>query len=191
MQITIRPADDELRHWVRRIEDLGGKGTRAAIARAVNRSTNSAKSKVAKSISQSTSIPLAEVKRGLSIQRAKAKGDGAIAGVILAEGSGIPLKFFGAKQTAQGVNATIFGSRRLFPSAFIWAGSRTSTFPVRDKHVFICSGQQSLPIAMLYGPGVATAAIKGDAAQAFVTVAQEMLPARISHELNRLLSGKA
>lgn len=190
MQITIKPADDELRLWGRRIAELGGQGTRAAIARAVNRSTTSAKGKVVKAVARSTSIPLQEVKASIFTVRAKAKGNGAIQGVILSRGAALPLKYFGAKQLATGTEATVYGDRKNFDHAFIWAGSRKSGLPVRDQHVFKRVGSGSFPIKMLFGPSVPQAAVEGDAAYEFVKTAQEMLPARITHELTRLLEGK-
>lgn len=66
---------------------------------------------------------------------------------IVSKGGDIRLKFFNARETAKGVTAAPWNSRRLYPATFIKAGwwpNRTK--PIGGGHVFQRVGSKKLPI---------------------------------------------
>lgn len=187
MQIIIRPQDDHLARWGNQIASLGEGQARAAIARAVNRTTRSAHGKVIRATAKMMSLPIKRVRNSVYIKLAAHKGSGPIQGIIGATGAPLSLKYFGAKQFSWGVRAKIFGQFERFPHAFIWAGTPNSGKAVASGHVFKRIGPRSLPIEKLDGPSIPDAIVEGEAAYQFTNTAETMLPARISHELGRLL----
>ena len=187
MQIIIRPQDDHLTRWGNQIAALGDGQARAAIARAVNRTTRSAHGKVIRATAKMMSLPIKRVQKSVYMKLAAHQGTGPIQGIIGATGAPLSLKYFGAKQFSWGVRAKVFGQFERFPHAFIWAGTPNSGKAVGSGHVFKRIGSRSLPIERLFGPSIPAALIEGEAAYQFTSTAESMLPARITHELGRLL----
>lgn len=187
MRLEINIADRELARFQNMIGAVGSKKARAAMARAVNRTTRSIHGKVIRAVAKQSSIPLKIVRKSVRMSLAAHQGEGAIQGVVYATGSPLSLKHFNARQFAFGVRAKVFGETRRYPSAFIYAGNFRSGNPVANGHVFQRVGKARLPIEKLTGPSVPEELVRGESAHAFSTTASSMLPARIAHELGRLL----
>jgi predicted glycosyl hydrolase (DUF1957 family) len=97
------------------------------------------------------------------------------------------LREFGARQFSWGVRARVWGETQRYDGMFIYAGTFRSGQEIASGHVFQRVTTRSLPIAKQYGPSVPTEMVRNASAQEFNRTVDEMLPARIRHELSRLL----
>lgn len=108
--------------------------------------------------------------------------------VIASSGKSIPLKPFGPKQDALGVQVR-FGARHvIMPGAFINAGRWNSGNPVLGGHVFERKTEFRLPIEKQYGPSVPAEIIKGETARHFLRDS-ERLPDEIAKQMARETKG--
>lgn len=187
MRIDVKIDGDGLKRFENVIAALGEGKARVGIARAINRVVDSVHGKVVRAVVKQTSIPRKIVREAVKKSKAAHQGDKPLQGVVYASGYPISLKHFGAKQFSFGVRAKVWGSFERFPSAFIYAGRWNSGNPVSNGHVFRRIGSKRLPIEKLEGPSVPEGLIAGEATHAFTQTVETMLPARVSHELGRLL----
>lgn len=187
MQIEIRLQDDQLRQFENMIGALGSERARVGMARAINRVTRMAKTRVVRAIVRQTSIPRAIVQRNVIAYMASHQGDGPLQGTIYSAGEPLPLRYFAARQFSFGVRAKVWGETRRFDSHFINAGRWNSGNPVANGHVFKRAGSARLPISRIDGPSVPEGLVAGEAVAAWSQLAQTHLPQRVQHELGRLL----
>lgn len=185
--LTIIPNDNLLRQFDNQIKSLGEQDARVAMARAVNRVTRSAYGKVIRAIVKQSSIPRPIVKKAIQIKLAAHKGSGPIQGEINASGRRISLREFNPKQFSWGVRVKAWGEWQKYEGSFIFGGTWRSGKPAFQGHVMTRVGKSSFPVRRENGPSVPDTMIIGESAHAFATTVEQMLPARISHELGRLL----
>lgn len=172
---------------------LGAGGARKAMVRALNHEGAKAFTAVRRALVRQTGIPSGRISAGLRQKRAyggSASGSGAILEhAIVGTGKPLPLKYFKARQTRKGVSAAPWNERRIFVGSFNTGGSfETGRKPVMGGHVFVRIGRGRTPIEKLYGPGIANELVRDQVALAFKGVAFG-LPARLGHEIGRLLPG--
>lgn len=183
--ITIKPADDILRRFGNQIGAVGSRQAHAALARAVNRTTVTVHGRVVRAIRKQSDIPTAIIRRQVKRKLASVKG-GVLEGVVFATGSPISLKHFRARQFAFGVKAKWGGRWREYQSAFM-GPSPGVVAPRLGGHVFVRTSSARFPIEMLFGPSVPEELVAGESARIFEETVATMLPARVVHELGRLL----
>lgn len=193
-RVVITPADDILRRFDNQLKAAGETDARKALARAINRTTQSAYSRVVRAIAKQSSIPTAIVRKTVK-RKLAAHNSGDLFGEIYASGRPLSLKVFGAKQFSFGVRAKIYGEWKRFPGAFIWGGNYKSGKAVAGGHVFTntrmpnkLSGRDNALSEMMTGPSVAEELVKDEAVRVFNHLVETMLPARVSHELSRILN---
>lgn len=186
-QVRIAFADDELKRFENMLGAIGAAQGRAALARAVNRTTRSVESRVIRAVAKQSSIPTKIARRSIKAKLAAHKGNGPLVGIVSGIGDGLSLKHFRAKQFSWGVKAKLWGSWHRFPGTFIWAGTFRSGQAVANGHVWQRTSAASFPIEMQRGPAVPDEMVKGEAVKAYEEVVRTMLPARAMHELTRLL----
>lgn len=187
VNIIITPSDDILRRYGNALGALGDRQAHAALARAVNRTTDTIHGRVIRAIAKQSSIPTAIVRKSLRKQLVRPGGGGALEGRIDARGNPLPLRDFRPKQFTWGVRAKVWGRIQRFPGTFIFAGTYRSGNPVGNMHVFHRLSAKSLPIEILFGPSVPEEMVKDESARVFEQVAADMLPRRVAHEIERLL----
>lgn len=187
MRIDIKIDGDGLKQFQNMMAALDEGKARVGIARAINRVVDSVHGKVIRAVVKQTSIPRRIVKQSVKKSKTAHKGDGPLQGVVYSSGYPISLKHFGAKQFSFGVRAKVWGEFQKFPSHFINAGRWNSGKPVKNGHVFQRVGASRFPIEKVDGPSVPEGLIAGEATHAFTQTVETMLPARVSHELGRLL----
>ncbi len=186
MAVAFTYGDDVLRRYHNQIAVIGEGRARPALARALNRVTTMARTRVVREIARSSSIKRSIVTRAVRQRGASHTGSGPLESVIFATGRPISLKHFAARQLSYGVRAKVFGKWQRFPGAFM--GPRPGTIaPSLNGHVFVRTTRARLPIEMLYGPSVPQELTRAAARQAFESVIASHLPLRVSHELGRLL----
>ena len=168
---------------------FAGLGTEfpAAIARAINHTGDKAKTQMIRALVPQTGLKRGVIVRALKVSKASAGG----AYVIRSRGGDISLKYFGARETRAGVSAAPHGQRQVFAGTFIKGGR----FPNRvaigklNGHVFRRTGKGRLPIAkQKSGVYIPQEMVSGASAEAFRTAVTADLPARLQHELLRVLT---
>lgn len=187
MRLTIRPEDQVLARYSNALGALGERDGHKALARAVNRTTDTVYSRVIRAIAKQSSIPT-QIVRSQVHKRTVRPGHGdSLEGVIYATGQTLPLRVFKPRQFSYGVKVKLWGRMRRMEGAFIFAGHFRSGKEVAQGHVFQRVTSRSLPIAMQRGPAVPSEMVRDQSAKAFEDTVAQVLPARISHEIGRLL----
>lgn len=113
--------------------------------------------------------------------------------VIRSRGGNIRLEFFGAKETRQGVSAAPHGKRTIFAGTFMKGGRFPKRVAFKKQgmkgHVFRRKGRSRLGIqGGRSGVYIPTEMTQGNTLAAFDAVVRRDLPARIQHELQRIVS---
>lgn len=185
--IVVRPLDDVLKRFVNQIGAVGSTQGHKALARAVNRVTNTIHGRVLRAIRKQSDIPTAIIRRHVKKRLANTSAGSAIEGVIWATGKPLSLKYFRARQFSFGVKAKWGGSWHSYPSAFM--GPRPGVVSKKlGGHVFIRTSAARFPLEMLFGPSVPEELVRGESARIFRETVEDMLPRRVAHELSRMLS---
>jgi hypothetical protein len=186
--LTISPGDQMLNRFANQIGSLSTADGHKALARAVNRTTTSAQSRVIRSIAKQSSIPAKIVRTQIAKELVRPGFGAELEGKIVASGRHVSLKYLGARQFSYGVKAKIWGKVRRFEGTFIYAGTYRSGKEVGNGHVYQRVTSAGLPIARQDGPAVPIEMVRDQSAQMFSTTVEQMLPDRVRHELGRLLN---
>lgn len=98
---------------------------------------------------------------------------------IRSKGGDIRLKYFGAHETAKGVSAAPWNSRRVYPATFIksgWWPNRVK--PIANGQVLRRVGKSKLPVTVVRsGLYIAEEMVKGASAAAFYRTVDAFVPA--------------
>ena len=184
--IVIRPLDGVLARYGNQLGALGEGNARKALARAVNRVTVAVHSRVIRAVTKQSSIPREIVRRSVHRRLARVSHAGAIEGVGWRAGKPISLKHFHARQLRFGVKAKVQGEWKRYAGAFM--GPTPGVIAPRlGGHVFVRTSAARLPIEMLFGPSVPEEMVRGESERVFRDTVATMLPARVGHEIGRLL----
>ncbi len=108
---------------------------------------------------------------------------------LIAFGGPIPLKFFKARETRNGVSAAPMNQRQVFPGTFIKGGRFPTRVAIRsgNGHVFKRRGRGRLPIERQHGPTVAEAFPQPNPAAAWRNESAARVVPAILAELQGLL----
>jgi hypothetical protein len=172
-----------------------GPKARDAIRRALNHSGMKARTQMIRALTAQTGLKRAVIVRALKVSRAVHGGDmaspgsGGLTFAIRSAGGNIRLKFFGARETRAGVSAAPRGQRRTYPGAFIKGGRFPRRVPLKlGGNVFRRIGPGRRPIAQIRsGVFIPEEMVEGASRDAFLGTVESSLPARLSHELLRIL----
>lgn len=189
MLVRITSEDDVLRRFHNQLGALGAGEAHKALARAVNRVTTTVHGRVIRAVTKQSSIPrkivVAQIKRKLASVK---PGNGPIEGIVWSTGKPISLKYFQPRQLSYGVRAKVQGQWRQYPHAFM--GPRPGVIAAKlHGNVFVRTSSSRFPIEMLFGPAVPEELVRGESVRVFQQTVALMLPARIEHEIGRLLPG--
>ncbi len=193
MRLTISPSDQVLKQYSNALGHLGERDGHKALARAVNRTTNTVHSRVVRAVAKQSSIPTRIVRDQVKKHTVRPGGMGTLEGIVYARGNPISLKEFRARQFSYGVKAKVWGKQTRFEGMFIFAGTYRSGKHVGNGHVFQRKGGYSSKsgrnnaIEKQFGPAVPTEIVRNEAKDEFERTVQHMLPQRVQHELARLL----
>ena len=187
MDLKVKLQDQIIRRYANSLGQLGATQGHRALARAVNRTTASVQSRVIRAIAKQSSIPAKIVRSQIKRRTVRPGGGATLEGIIYASGKSLSLKAFKPRQFQYGVKVKLWGKQRRMDGTFIYAGSSRSGKYVADGHVFQRVTRKSLPIQKQFGPCVPTEMVRDASAQVFYATVAQMLPARVAHEINRLL----
>ncbi len=174
-----------------------GAGARHAIRRAINHTGDRAKTQMIRALTAQTGLKRGVIVRALRVTRAAhggaldGAGSGALSYAIRSKGGNIALKHFRARETRAGVSAAPLGRRQVFAGTFIKGGA----FPKRvalskgGGHVFRrVAGARRLPVEKVRsGVFIPEQMTEGATADAFHAMVNAALPARMEHELGRII----
>ncbi len=176
-----------------------GKNAPVALARAINHTGAKARTQMVRALVPQTGLKRKTIVKALRENKASA---GALTYTIKSHGGNIRLKHFGARETRVGVSAAPWGRRSVYAHTFMKAGwwptritkgnwngqvfervgSKTTTqhgtkgYRGMDRFTVVRSGL-FIPDEM----------VQGASAAAFNSAAAADLPARLEHELGRIL----
>lgn len=167
-----------------------GKEAPAAIARAVNRTGDMARTQMIRTLTDQTGLKRKVIVKALRVTRASGKGT--LEYRIDSAGGNVSLKYFGARETRAGVSAAPWGARRVFAGTFIKGGRFPNRVPIGrlNGQVFARAGGGRFPIVkQRSGLFIPEEMVKGATAEAFRSTAERVLPDRLAHELARAMGG--
>ncbi len=186
-QILITPMDDLLVRFGNQLGSLGEQQARVVLARAVNRVTDMVHTRVVREIVRNYSIPRQIVRASVKKEKAAHIGNSAIQGRVYASGKSLSLKLFKPVQFSWGVRAKVWGRFERYEGRFINAGRWNSGNPAFGGHVMYRVGKDRFPVRRELGPAVPDALVAEKTVEVFDQIVRTQLPARVAHELNRVL----
>lgn len=162
-----------------------GKKAPLAIIRAVNHTGDKARNAMRSVLVGQTGLKRKTINKAVKSTRAFNGG----AYVIRAEGGNIRLKFFSPRETRSGVSAAPWNKRRVYPRTFLKGGRFPNRKPLNvGGQVLERKGQGRKPLRTVRsGLYIAEELVSGASHDAFYRVVDRDLPARIAHELYRVI----
>lgn len=173
---------------------IGAVGARApiALARAINHTGSKARTQMIRALVPQTGLKRKTIVKALRELKA---GGGGLTYEIRSHGGDIRLKYFGARETAKGVSAAPWNARHVYPHTFMKAG----WWPHRvvksnwNGQVFERAGSRTKNMDRFHvvrsGLFIPDEMVQGASAAAFEGMVASDLPARLEHELGRMLGG--
>lgn len=158
---------------------------RRAASRAVNRTGDTARTAVRRTLAKQVGLKQKFIARQLNTRKSSADN---LVYEISSTGKELPLNLFAARETTAGVSANPFGQRRVFSGTFMKGGK----FPNRHGNVFHGyvverQGKARFPIRVVKsGVIIPNEMVKGASREEFEKAVREVLPRRVAHELSRL-----
>ena len=176
-----------------------GKGAPLALARAINHTGAKAKTQMVRALVPQTGLKRRTIVKALRENYASA---GSLTYTIKSHGGNIRLKHFSARETRQGVSAAPWGKRDIWHHTFMKAGwwPKRVTKSNWNGQVFERVGSKTTTqhgtkgyrgmdrfTVVRSGLFIPTEMVQGASAAAFNSMAAADLPARLEHELGRIL----
>lgn len=168
-----------------------------AIARAINHTLAKAKTAASRDIRSEYNVKAKELKSALAINKAKRTW---LEGMLIATGKPLPLIAFGARQTRRGVTVDVMGKRERLPSAFIgtmasghrgvFARGKYQGYKFQWREKRIKKQGNDLAINELTTTSVPKMMQNNAVLTALQKGLEQDFPARLEHEVSRLLTRK-
>ena len=156
------------------------------LPRIVNQVGDRAKTQVIRNLTKQTGLPRKTIVK--AIGRPYRAYAGNLRYDMSTTGGNIRLKYFGAKETEDGVVANPFGKRTLFPGAFMTAGRwpNRKQVPKWKGQVMVRTKGRAYKYARS-GVEIPTEMVDGATRAAFIMVGRTLLQPRVEAALNKLL----
>lgn len=174
---------------------IGALGDKAelGIARAINHTGAKARTQMIRALVPQTGLKRRVIVKALREHKAS---PGGLVYEIRSHGGDVRLKYFGARETARGVSAAPWSKRSIYPHTFMKAGWWPGRVvkPNWNGQVFerlgskTSSGMDRFHVVRS-GLFIPDEMVSGASAAAFNSMAARDLPARLEHELGRMLGG--
>lgn len=181
----------DLKSVNRQLKRLGREGVQQALVSAVNHTGDRATTQVRRAVAKQTGMVYGKVRSATTSYKATySRPVYEIVGRGLHEG----LIHFSAVERVSGVSARPWGKRRVFAGTFIAnavdSGSpqvfrRTGEFSYPSKGRY--AGMRREKIEKLWGPSIPREMLRGLVPYQFNATVRERMPARVKHEVERLL----
>lgn len=154
-----------------------------AVARALNRAMQAARTELTRRLREATRITGSRIRRRIRVQPATAQE---LVARVLISGKGVPAHWFpGLRQTPEGAQyRTPFGTKTE-PGAFLARVQGVRQLVLKRK------GRPRYPTRLVLGPPLAAIVRRSHSMEESVyRRAREVLRARLSHEMKRVLGGE-
>ncbi|WP_068305319.1 phage tail protein [Pararhodobacter sp. CCB-MM2] len=177
---------------------LGALGQQApgAVARALNRTGDMARTQVVKTLAAQTGLPQKTIRASVRVRRASmgsASGTNRdLTYTLTSAGGDVSLKYFKKRETNEGVRAYLGDARgeELFEEAFFkggrWPRPRR-TISWSNGRAFVRRGGRSDLEEVKSGVFIPEEMVSGATRDAFEASVAQNLPRRLDHEISRLL----
>jgi len=187
----------------RKYEQLGDEVFPTAIARAVNRVSNTIKSRSAKDISEATGLKQSSVRRRIVLRKRATKADPSAVLEISGKPFNLVESVSGSKEPRSprgGVTANAWGRRRKYPGVFLARMPNGQVIAVqrsragRERKKLIAKGRwggKSPHIEAVFGAGIAREAANPVLTYQRERTVAERLPIELSHEIDFALKRMA
>lgn len=186
-QLSVRWADDHLKKYGRKIEELNRRFP-VVMPRIINRVGNRAKTQVIRNLTRQTGLPRKTIVK--AIGNPIPARSGRLSYEMITRGGNIRLKYLAPRETRRGVSAKPWGQRKLFPGTFMKGGA----FPNRkvvakfDGHVYRRLNKSGTRITQVRsGMTIPTEMTTGATAAAFQKTAAPLLKSEIDKALAKLI----
>lgn len=185
LSVTIT-ADGVMRRYANML--AAAKHPERALQRALSRTGDKAKTQVLRSLTHQTGLKRKVIVKAVKVKKPSFTN---LTYTMTTRGGNISLKYFGPHETRKGVSAAPRNHRRIFAGDF----QRGGLFPNRvalnmGGYVFKRLGGTRTPIAkQKSGVYIPEEMVRGETASAFESTIARDLPARVGHELLRMLGG--
>jgi hypothetical protein len=175
MQVTVRGDFREVHAFTAR---LGERKLRRVLALGVNDTGRQTLGFAARKVAKAGGIKSGTARKQFWLQRAT---PATLEANVRASGRAIPLIEFQARQTARGVTANAWGSRKVYPGTFI------ATMKTGYRGVFSRVGKDRFPIDHKWGPSVPSLMAQDAVRDAVEAHATTQLQTNIGRQLDRAL----
>lgn len=185
MTMTFRWSNDAIKRFDNQLKALGKEAPKA-LQRAIARAGDQARTQVYRALTKQTGLPRKTIVKAVKVKRPSWTD---LSYTMTTEGGNISLKYFSPRETRKGVVAKPFGKSTLFAGSFMKGGR----FPNRSGNVFGGHAFHRLtgkrfPIEKTKSEVVIPEEmIKGETLKVFNQTVDKVLPARVEHEIGRLL----
>jgi hypothetical protein len=163
-----------------------GKNAKDAERRAINHTGDKARTAMRRVLVPQTGLKRKTINKALKSTRASYSSG---AYIIRSKGGNVRVMFFHARETRAGVSAAPWNARRVYPHTFMKGGR----FPKRvalklGGAVLERAGSARFPLhGVKSGLFIPEEMVKGESETAFYATVERELPARLAHELYRVL----
>ena len=170
----------------RLLRALSRRGVHDATVRALNKAANQTKTQASKSIRAKRALKAGVVNEQLKVTKAARKAEAA----VVATGAPIPLRDYGARQTARGVTFRVNrGKRSLLKGAFIVQSIGQHVFtrsgPKRKMKRGRYVGKKKQPIIKRVAPSLPSTFVRDEVIRAMHSKVASIYPRLIGHEVER------
>lgn len=195
MKITIREQGNGLERFANAIRALGDQAP-VALGRALRHTGDKSKTQVVRSLARQTGLSRSVIVRAVKVKGPRhgnpniGRADADLTYTLESRGGDISLKYFGAREVRAGVTAKPWNVRKTYKGAFMRGGAWPNrvALPTLNGHAFRRTDTDRTPIEkQKSGVVIPEEMIEGATLEAFETVINRDLPARVGHELHRLL----
>jgi hypothetical protein len=175
----------ELTQFGNMLGALGHEGPKV-INRALNRTGDMARTRLVRDLAKQTGLTQKTIRKAVKVKRASWQD---LEYRLTSSGGNVSLKYFKARETRKGVTAFVRGERELFEGSFMRGGSfaRGRVALNMGGHVFQRIGGRTELELLKSGVFIPVEMVEGQSAKGFDDLVQDVLPRRISYEINRVL----
>jgi hypothetical protein len=165
----------DLDRWIKACQTAPAQA-RDAMRMAINDAGNFARTRVIRTLASQMGVPVSTVRQSLTTRPAWRE----LVYELASAGGFLSLASFDAQQRRAGVSARPWGRRRIFRGTFI--------VPRLGGQVFRRTTRARFPIVKLWGPSMPQELVRDRVPAVFETEANNRLPVRLAHHMNRLFS---
>lgn len=190
MRVVMSFGDQVMSRFGAQLQALGDGRMKQALGRALRHTGAKTRTQVVRALTAQTGLKMKTIRKAVRVE-----SDGSsMEYILVVRGGNVRLKYFGARETAKGVSAAPWNSRRVYGSTFMKAGwwPKRVTKPGWNGQVFRRLGGKTKAgkdkfEAVRSGLFIPDELITGRTRAAWEKSVQTDLLPRVEHEIRRLM----